>query len=171
MKKIGVIGLGHVGSAIAFSLLFRWDSRSMSICITDRRPELLEGEYRDLSHASYLLHEKNIFFKGSWKDFNECDAVIICAGHPRKTPKETDFSLYQRNHALLKGIFSHLSRDMKIIMVTNPAEDFAEAFHCIPAGKILDYVRSKTDKKSGRYILERKGYTNWGIASEVWREL
>lgn len=169
--KIGIIGMGKVGSSVAFGLLCL--PKVKEIGIYDIKKNLLEGEYRDLGHASWFLRGKNIVQKKTMNSFNACDLIIITAGKPRLFVDIFDDELYRINKNIVKKILFTLRRNgcsiplHKIWIVTNPVERLAREFGLLPCGPNLDRVREVTDKKDGKYILAKKGYTSWGITAEI----
>ena len=55
----------------------------------------------------------------------------------------------------------------KILLCTNPVERLSKEFGTTPIGTRLDMARLMTDRHDGSWIIEKKGYTNWGCATEV----
>src|SRR3990167_1102803 len=174
--KVGIIGCGKVGSAVAFSLLSHVDD----IYLYDINRHLLQGELWDLRHASALLNGATVHF-GPYRVIGrvKCDVVVICAGKPRTSSKDSMDSLVNYNWPIIKHIGEQLRAyhfKGKIMVVTNPPDKLIPALNGspgIPVGDVLDNARSNTRiwkskrRVGGGYILDHKGYTNWGIAAEV----
>lgn len=167
--KIGIIGAGRVGSLLAFTLMFI--PQVKEIWIYDNDEDRLEGEAVDLCHARSVLPgngwPKMIKAKSLVELRDNTKKKIICAGFARQN-RESDVELYRKNKDIIDRITKTIGSGHYI--VTNPIEILAEAFGHKPLGIFLERVREETDGKTGEYILQRKGYTCYGIAAEVYRE-
>jgi L-lactate dehydrogenase len=168
--KVGIIGLGKVGSTIAYTLLFM--PRIREILVMDISRKRLDAEVADLNHASCILHGRAVVREASYEEMRKLDAIVIAAGFARTEIWGifmTDAEMYERNKPVVKSIMRKLGRKRgrTVYLVTNPSVMLAADFKIIPTGVILDKVRKRTDKVDGLQILSGKGYTNWGITAEV----
>lgn len=123
--KIGIIGLGYVGSAIA------WAHRSDVVVVRD--PKLKD---------SADLHE-----------FNDCDAVYICVPSPSTEDGHCDTSILES--VLKELTFANIAKDKVLISkVTAPPsvyarllEQYPNLVHCpefiTAANHIADYQNSR----------------------------
>lgn len=157
-----IIGCGNVGSTIAFSFIFHPEIDS--VYLADIDVGRLHGEINDLNAASMLLRDDVMF--DVWKH-EDIDYVFICAGSPRIN-FESDESLFERNVAVVDECLSKLPRE-KCYIITNPSKMLGEFFKCKYLGDALDGARSEVGLMNGLEVLSLKGYTNWGIAAEVWK--
>ncbi len=161
--RIQIIGVGAVGSAIAFGILlykrFGFLSSYSKLYITDINENKLKSELLDIRRVKEILSVRDLVIDKT-KNIREVDVYIICAGHKRAL-LEPDQELYERNIILIGGIMKRIPVHKDTIMVTNPSKMFAEKFG-------TKYVGDRCDKISpGADIIKGKGFTNWGIASEV----
>lgn len=157
-----------MGSAIAFGLLLKNIGNKIYILDADRKR--LAGELSDLRHSHYILNRNREFpfVMGLPKDLKKCDWIVFTAGYPRKSHKESVDDLYYKN----KEILSHytkrwIRKPKRVLLCTNPTERLAMEFNMIPISKKLDMARMITDRHNGSWVIERKGFTNWGCATEV----
>lgn len=164
--KIGIVGAGKTGSAIAFALLFTGSVNE--IHLYDKDSARLEGEVTDLNHASRLIVGPPVFKAKELADLKQCDRIIICAGRGRKVD-ESMSSLWVENRKVVDEITDCLGRGH--LLVTNPVKTLAHEFGHTPLGSMLDEMRERTDCKTGSYIIKHKGHTCYGIAGEVFRRL
>ena len=163
--KIAIIGLGRVGSTIAYSLLLRNIGSIIYVYEKDRKK--LAGELSDLRHANYIFNRKKFPIKqGLLRNLKDCDVIIFTAGYSRASSKEKTEDLYSSNRAVILKYYSHLKNKI-VLLVTNPTERLANEFYFIPISKALDNARLRTDRRSGGWVIDRKGYTNWGCSAEV----
>ena len=95
--KIGIIGIGKVGSALAFALLFH--PKVTEIHLVDEIERKLRGEYEDLDTANLLLEAGKTIKLSNLLEIKECDIIFIAAGQGRQNSGVTDAELFQTNIA------------------------------------------------------------------------
>ena len=168
--NIQIIGLGMVGSSIANNLLQMNYIKRLNL--TDRNYRLLRGQYYDLYRV---------------KELNKLDATITIS--PEIIPVEHDYNiisvgycteydkyidnkdaiqaLFNKNYPIVRDIVRKIEHG-KIIIVTNPSDRITEILKIEFPRKDIVYAGNKVDKIcDGKLIKTLKGYTNWGIATEV----
>ena len=91
--KIGIIGVGNVGSATAFALVLRGVARE--VILIDVNEEKAIAEALDISHATTFAYASKVR-AGEYSDLTCADVVIISAGANQK-PGETRIALLERN--------------------------------------------------------------------------
>jgi L-lactate dehydrogenase len=147
--KVGIIGMGWVGTSIAISLLTRGDVRALYL--HDVRGAVAEGEAMDLSHGAPFLRAASVR-AASLDDMRACDAVVIAAGRNGK-PGESRLDLLRDN----AGIVRELGRALRghpglLIMVTNPVDVLTRVLleasglppsRVIGTGTLLDTARMR----------------------------
>lgn len=167
--KIGIIGLGRVGSSIAYAMLFH--PKVDGLVLIDVDANKLDGELADLLDAKSILSPVN--FTISRNDRNElsgCEYIFIAAGFARKDSSISMDKLMIDNALVIDGIFGqHLLDKSKVYIVSNPYNRLSAYFGTKSCGQVLDAVREYRKSPPGEWILDRKGYTNWGIASECFK--
>jgi L-lactate dehydrogenase len=117
--RVGIIGMGWVGTSIASSLLMRGDVRELYL--HDIRPGLAEGEAMDLAHAAPFLRS-TLVRSVAVEQMRECDAVVIAAGRNGR-PNESRLDLLRDNVAVIRELGLRL-RDHGglLVIVTNPVD-------------------------------------------------
>ncbi|MBC7172167.1 MAG: L-lactate dehydrogenase [Polyangiaceae bacterium] len=146
--KIGIVGIGWVGSSIAISTLH--SGVASELLVSDIRSEVAEGEAMDLSHGSAFYPRRARIRSVGVEQMASCDAVIITAGRGSHAD-ESRLSLLRDNAAIVGGIAAQL-RGLRgiLIVVTNPVDVMtrvaAEASGMPPAkvigtGTMLDTAR------------------------------
>jgi malate/lactate dehydrogenase len=166
MVSVAIIGTGHVGSSLAFSLIFH--PKVENVFLVDNDAEKMQGEIDDLNAASWLLVNGEMFYE--WKN-QEADFIFICAGFARgiiNSVHESDSSLFEANKPVIGRILKKLPKE-KCWIITNPSKMLGECFGVKYLGEKLDEVRQENGLMSGLEILDLKGFTNWGIAAEAWK--
>lgn len=117
--KIGIIGMGWVGSSVAISTLHAGVVREL--LLNDVREEIAEGDAMDLADGSMFYASARVR-TASVEEMNDCDAVVIAAGRGGK-PEESRLDLLRDNARLASSIGRKLSECRGVlIMVTNPVD-------------------------------------------------
>jgi len=158
--KIGIIGIGRIGSQIAFLSLMRFKPDKM--ILIDNKD--LSGDILDLQHAC----------RGLWIDtkfstkWERADVYVLCAGKARDEKMRSMTALWKENKKIVDSLIPKLRKYAKrIIVVTNPAENIYEYMmsknlNAFETESIL--VKMRNGEKSGWKIIMTKGYTNFGPA-------
>lgn len=139
MRKITVIGAGHVGSTIAYTLAV--EGIANEILMIDILADKAEGEAMDIGQAAPFFNGTRIF-SGGYEDAVDSDIVIITSGMGRK-PGQTRLDLAQSNVNILCNIAPQITRyapDAIYVIVSNPVDVMTYVFHKvtdIPADHIL----------------------------------
>lgn len=117
--RVGIVGMGWVGTSIAISLLTRGDVRELYL--NDVRGAVAEGEAMDLSHGAPFLRAASVRAV-PLSDMADCDAVVIAAGRNGK-PGESRLDLLRDNVEIVRGL-GHVLRGHRglLVMVSNPVD-------------------------------------------------
>lgn len=167
--KIQILGLGMVGSSIAFELI-RSRIPSM-LSLFDIEKEKCVGDHMDLERAMILTKYNCLLLCAPEAIHSNIDVNIICIGQrcnykEFNTKDEAIRDLYYKNFDIVSDTIKNLTG--KIIIVTNPADIIADKLRFIYPKKDIIHAGDKIDKISdGAVITTSKGCTNWGIAVEV----
>lgn len=148
--KIGVIGMGWVGSSVAISLLTRGDVREL--LVNDLNGALAEGEAMDLTHGAPFLRGATVRAT-SVEEMQTCDAVVIAAGRNGK-PGESRLDLLRDNAAVVRALGAALhGHPGLLVMVTNPVDVLTHVLQqasglppsrVLGTGTLLDSARMRT---------------------------
>ena len=160
--NIEIIGVGKLGSTVAFVLLPIADK----IILTDIKD--LSGELLDLKHAAKglgltteitLTKEKNP------------DYVILCAGRPRMDEKDILDDNYITIVPILEDLTNRISPDTTVVVMTNPVEKMtkfvSEILKCKVVNPEEELMKIRDNKELGWEIVKSKGYSNWGPSVSV----
>ncbi len=117
--KVGIIGMGWVGSSVAISTLHGGIAREL--LIHDLKLEIAEGEAMDLAHGSSFYPRTDIRV-AAVEDMLHADAIIIAAG-VGGGPDSSRLSLLAANAAIARGLGAKLRQFQGlVIVVTNPVD-------------------------------------------------
>jgi L-lactate dehydrogenase len=151
MKKIGIIGCGNVGAAIAFELSSHGLFSEM--VLIDINKSKAEGEAMDISHGLPFSDPLQIY-SGDYADLAGCGIVILAAGANQK-PGETRTELLECNRKIINSIVSQLieyNNECIILVVSNPVDVLTKMVfeaskfppeRVIGSGTVLDTARLK----------------------------
>ena len=115
MGKIGIIGFGRIGSAVAYTLM----GMGHSILAYDVREEYARASMSDLGHA--FPNGPRVDFTLP-SDMGLCSVICITAGRPR-TPEQSRAELFGLNLGIVNEIIGSLGDfEGTIVNVTNPVD-------------------------------------------------
>ena len=122
-KKVGIIGVGNVGSTLAFTLA------SKNICdeivLKDIRENIVEAMSLDVSQAAAAASSKTkVSGVVKASEFKDCDIVVITAGIPRKPGMSRD-DLLLTNAKIMQSVVNETieyNSNAIILIVSNPLD-------------------------------------------------
>lgn len=117
--KIGIVGMGWVGSSVAMSVLN--SGLASELLVADKKPGLAEGEAMDLAHGAAFYPAAQVR-AASIEQMASADAVVIAAGRGGR-PSESRLELLRDNAAIVEEIARELSELRGLlVIVTNPVD-------------------------------------------------
>ena len=122
-RKVGIIGVGNVGSTLAFTLA------SKNICdeivLKDIRENIVEAMSLDVSQAAAAASSKTkVSGVVKASEFKDCDIVVITAGIPRKPGMSRD-DLLLTNAKIMQSVVNETieyNSNAIILIVSNPLD-------------------------------------------------
>ena len=184
--KIGIIGLGTVGSAIATAVHNTGLAREM--VLIDRDQMRARAAAEDLGAAATFGFDINIR-DGGYRDLKGAE-IVICAAGANQRPGETRTDLLAENAGVIRDIIPQVmavaDKNIKIIIVTNPLDVMVTLAtelaglapgRVIGTGTMLDSARlrallsrqfSVSPASINAYVLGEHGDTsvvNWSAAT------
>ena len=117
--KIGIVGMGWVGSSIAISTLH--SGLAHELWLADKKPGLAEGEAMDLSHGATFYPPARVRAV-STREMIGADAIVIAAGRGQE-PGETRLDLFRENAKIIREICEAIKgTSALVVVVTNPVD-------------------------------------------------
>jgi L-lactate dehydrogenase len=153
--KLGIVGTGNVGNAIALAAVTRGSARE--IVLVNRTRKTAEAVATDLRYGTPLTPKVDIT-DGDYADLAGCGVVLITSGVNEKTGGAADrndpqgrLKLLDKNAAIYKDIVPRIVRaapDAVLVAVTDPPDPLADiareaAGHdrVLSTGTFLDSLR------------------------------
>jgi len=168
-RSIAIIGVGTVGSTIAYSLLK--EDIFQELILLDSDELRCAGQVKDLADASAFLPSSPRVFQGNYTEVKNASLVIIAAGKSQR-PGESRIDLLAENKKTIADIAHNLSglrKDALVIVVTNPV-DVLTLFllqqldiprkQIIGTGTLFDSFRLKSDLAS-HLALNPRSIESW----------
>lgn len=117
--KIGIVGMGWVGSSVAISVLQSGVASEVLVC--DAKRELAQGEAMDLAHGAAFYPAAQVRAV-ELDELYTADAVVVAAGRGGR-PNESRLDLLRENAIIVREIASSL-RELRglLLVVTNPVD-------------------------------------------------
>ncbi|VAY88173.1 Malate dehydrogenase [hydrothermal vent metagenome] len=135
--RIGIIGVGSVGSTTAYSLSI------LGICheiiLFDINHDMAYGKAIDIGQSSYYSTSKNTNIRAvnNINDMKKCNVVVITAGVPRRNNMSRE-DLLMINAQIIKDVTLSIKKnspDAIIICVSNPLDVMTYIIHKITKWK------------------------------------
>lgn len=155
--KVAIVGAGHVGATIAFTLLLH--DVASRISLIDINAEKAIGEVLDLAHGASYLDNAEVRAEG-FEGIADADVVVLAAGRGRK-PGESRLDLARGNAAIMEDVLAAMTphyRGAVVIVVSNPMDVLTYlAVQRLPAPptKVIGSGTS-LDSSRFRYLLGRE---------------
>lgn len=134
--KVGVVGLGHVGSTVAYAMML--DGTPSEIVLLARDKSKAEGEKLDMEHALPFLDYVKLTATDDYAELAGANLVIITAGVAQK-PGETRLDLCKNNSIILEDILPkivHAEPNAIILIIANPVDVLTHIAHrIVPSAK------------------------------------
>ncbi len=137
--KIGIIGAGAVGSAVANAAMLTGVAHD--VVLVDREDARARAEAQDIQHAAAFGHTC-VVRPGDYAALEGCRAVVVAAGVAQRAG-ETRLELLQRNRAVFEQIVPAVlaaAPDALVIVATNPVDvmtEVATELAGLPEGRVF----------------------------------
>lgn len=121
--KISIIGIGHVGSTLAYTLLQR--SLGNELVLVGHNTQITEGHALDLEHAKAFTNHPVTIRHGNIEDTAASDIIVLTASVPWDNRYTSRFDIGHDNFAIFKKIvpsLAQISPEAKILVITNPVD-------------------------------------------------
>ncbi len=132
-RKVVLVGTGMVGMSYAYCLL------NQNVCddlvLIDFNKMRAEGEGMDLNHGLAFSAAHMRIYAGEYRDCQDADIVVICAGVAQK-PGETRLDLLKRNTQVFRSIVEPVASsgfNGIFLVATNPV-DVMTRITCLLSG-------------------------------------
>lgn len=122
MKKAAVIGVGSLGSCIAYEIANR--GLVDQLVLVDVVRELAEGNAADIAQAMAFKRNVNVTV-GNYDNAKDSQVIIVTAGKPRTPDMKSRMELLETNSRIIKAVASNLKgidEDSVVITLTNPVD-------------------------------------------------
>ena len=170
-KKVGIIGVGNVGSTLAYSLANR--GICSSIVLKDIRKNIVKAMALDISQSANAANSHTIVSAAnSGKDLEGCEVIVITAGIPR-TPGMSRDDLLFTNAKIMKSVLEDIKKyasQSKLIIVSNPLDAMVYAALKItqfPKEQVIGMAGILDSARMSHFIQEELGYGSGQIVSSV----
>ena len=185
MPKFTIIGMGAVGSTVAYSLTIT--GLASEIVMIDVNNDKALGEALDIRQGTPFSHPCDIY-AGSYSDAVGSDIVIVTCGMARKAG-QSRLELAQTNVNIAKQVIPEIAKyapDAYYVIVSNPVDIMTYTFcrwsdipesHILGSGTVLDTSRLRSriaeyyklnQKNIHAYVMGEHGdssFINWSGAN------
>ena len=170
-KTIGIVGVGNVGSTLAFTLATK--NLCSTLLLKDLRENFVQAMALDISQATNAARSKTIT-KACLKneEFKDCDVVVITAGIARKPGMSRD-DLLLTNAKIMTSVINDILPNNKnaiFIIVSNPLDVMvytALKASNLPRNKVIGMAGILDSARMSHFIFEKIGYGQGQIEASV----
>ncbi|MEO0531309.1 MAG: lactate dehydrogenase [Planctomycetota bacterium] len=121
--KVSIIGMGRVGSALAYTLVLK--ELVDELVLVNRSRDRAEGDALDLQHAHLFLDHRIDIRAGETADTDGSDVIALCASAPWKDNFTDRLAAATANTRLFEELIPPLaeaSPDAKFVVLSNPVD-------------------------------------------------
>ncbi len=144
MNKVTVVGVGNLGSCIAYEIASR--GIADKIVLVDVYHELAEGNAADIAHAMAFRNNTEVV-AGGYKDAEGSKVVVVTAGKPRTPDMKSRMELLETNRKIVASVAANLKQlggAPVIVTLSNPVD-------------VMNYVMWKTTGFDRKRVLGSAG--------------
>ncbi|XOV95163.1 MAG: hypothetical protein ACFHWX_10715 [Bacteroidota bacterium] len=117
--KISLIGMGRVGSALAYTILLR--GLADELVLVDRTQDIALGEALDLQHAEAFTDHQMEIIGGTIEDTVGSDIIVVTSSVPWNSKYNSRFDIGRDNYKLFKELIPPLAKrspDAILLIIT-----------------------------------------------------
>ncbi len=170
-KKVGIIGVGNVGSTLAYTLAHK--GICSKIVLKDIRENIVQAMALDISQSANAAKSHTIVTSAkSGVDLKGCDIIVITAGLPRRPGMSRD-DLLLTNAKIISSVIEDIkiyAPKSKLIIVSNPLDAMvytAIKTSGMPRNQVIGMAGILDSARMSHFILEKVGYGAGQIESSV----
>ncbi|XPV54054.1 MAG: malate dehydrogenase [Halarcobacter ebronensis] len=170
-KKVSIIGVGNVGSTLAYALANK--GICSSIVLKDIRENIVQAMALDISQSANAAKSHTVVQAArDGKDLENSDVVVVTAGIPRKPGMSRD-DLLLTNAKIMKSVIDDIKTYASkaiVIIVSNPLDAMvytALKTSGFPANQIVGMAGILDSARMSHFILEKIGFGAGQIESSV----
>lgn len=170
-KKVGIIGVGNVGSTLAYTLAHK--GICSSIVLKDIRENIVQSMALDISQSANAAKSHTIVTAASsGEDLKDCSVIVITAGIPRKPGMSRD-DLLLTNAKIIQSVLEDVKKyapKSKLVIVSNPLDAMvytALKVTNFPREQVIGMAGILDSARMSHFIQEKLGYGAGQIESSV----
>lgn len=121
MAKIGIVGIGNIGGALAHGLL---GEPNVELLLYDIKTSMAKGKAKDLRQAAVISGhgQTRVRAVDDLHDLIECDVIVVIAGLARQPGMDRN-ALLTANAEIIRTIAESLKHTSAVVVVvTNPVD-------------------------------------------------
>ncbi|MGX6971460.1 L-lactate dehydrogenase [Vagococcus bubulae] len=170
MSKVGIIGLGHVGSDIAYTLCTK--GQVDELVLIDKNKEKVMAEYLELTDSMMMTEVKTTILLHEYRHLNDADIIVISVGSQSIDNEDRVSELNDNKQAVKEIIPQVVSSGFKgiFLVITNPCDVITTLVHResgFPAYRVIGTGTSLDTNRMKRIVGEKLGVSGQSINGYV----
>jgi malate dehydrogenase len=170
-KRVGIVGVGNVGSSVAYSLAMSGSCHEIILRAND--VDKAKGKALDLSQAAQAARKHTVISVAeTLEDVKDCDVVVMTAGSPRLPGMSRD-DLLVKNANIMRDVMASIKKTSPnaiIIPVSNPLD--AMVYVALKEtgwdrNRVLGMAGILDSARMAHFIYEKLGYGAGQIRASV----
>ena len=170
-KRVGIVGVGNVGSSVAYSLAMSGSCHEIILRAND--VDKAKGKALDLSQAAQAARKHTVISVAeTLEDVKDCDVVVMTAGSPRLPGMSRD-DLLVKNANIMRDVTASIKKTSPnaiIIPVSNPLD--AMVYVALKEtgwdrNRVLGMAGILDSARMAHFIYEKLGYGAGQIRASV----
>lgn len=156
--KIGIVGMGHVGSTLAYALVLR--GLCDHLVLANRNVDKARGDALDLSHALAFCQRPMKIEGGALDVVRDCDIVVVTVSAPMRKGMKSRMELASANVAIFRTLIPALAAanpQTILVVITNPVDIMtylARQLSGLPAARVVG-IGTLVDSARFRALLSK----------------
>lgn len=170
MSKVGIIGLGHVGSDVAYTLCTK--GQVDELVLIDKNKEKVLAEYLELTDSMMMTDVKTTILLHDYRYLSDADIIVISVGSQSIDNEDRVSELEDNKQAVKEIIPQVISSGFKgiFLVITNPCDVITTLVHResgFPAYRVIGTGTSLDTNRMKRIVGEKVGVSGQSVHGYV----
>ena len=170
MSKVGIIGLGHVGADVAYTLCTK--GQVDELVLIDKKEDKVFAEYLELNDSMMMTDVKTQIYTNDYSRLNDADIVVISVGSQSIDNEDRVSELADNAKSIQDVVPKVVASGFRgiFLVITNPCDVITTLVHResgFPAHRVIGTGTSLDTNRMKRIVGEKLGVSGQSIGGYV----